>query len=212
VDRNDFASGTSSKSTKLVHGGVRYLQKAIMELDYEQWKLVKEALRERKTFLHIAPHLSSHLPIMLPIYTWWKLPYYWAGCKMYDLLAGSENMESSYLMSKGKSLQQFPMLKSDGLVGSIVYYDGQHNDSRMNISLIMTAIHYGAVALNHVEVTELLKRKDAEGNERICGASVKDRLTGDTFNIKAKVGFLSRIRAKLKLLTGRDQCNGSILR
>src|SRR5262245_28030336 len=158
--------GTSSKSTKLVHGGVRYLQKAVMELDYEQFKLVREALHERRIFLQTAPYLSAMLPIMLPIYKYvyvyldapmvfnchryWQVPYYWMGCKMYDVLAGKENMESSYLMSKWKALETFPMLKSDGLVGALVYYDGrdpldalerkltwmtrlgQHNDSRMN--------------------------------------------------------------------------------
>ncbi|OJA15388.1 hypothetical protein AZE42_11319 [Rhizopogon vesiculosus] len=119
VEREDFASGTSSKSTKLVHGGVRYLQKAVFELDYEQYKLVREALRERRVFLQTAPYLSHMLPIMLPIYKYWQVPYYWSGCKLYDLLAGKENMESSYLMSKGKALEQFPMLKSDGLVGAV---------------------------------------------------------------------------------------------
>jgi len=116
--------GTSSKSTKLVHGGVRYLQKAVMELDYDQYKLVREALHERRIFLQTAPYLSQMLPIMLPIYKYWQVPYYWAGCKMYDVLAGKENMETSYLMSKGKALETFPMLKSDGLVGALVYYDG----------------------------------------------------------------------------------------
>jgi glycerol-3-phosphate dehydrogenase len=115
--------GTSSKSTKLVHGGVRYLQKAVMELDYDQYKLVREALHEGRIFLQTAPYLSQMLPIMFPIYKYWQVPYYWAGCKMYDVLAGKENMETSYLMSKGKALEAFPMLKSDGLVGSLVYYD-----------------------------------------------------------------------------------------
>ncbi len=107
VERDDFSSGTSSKSTKLVHGGVRYLQKAVMELDYEQYKLVKEALRERRIFLETAPHLSHMLPILLPLYAWWQLPYYYAGCKMYDILAGKENMESSYWMTKSRALEAF---------------------------------------------------------------------------------------------------------
>jgi glycerol-3-phosphate dehydrogenase len=119
-----FSIGTSSKSTKLVHGGVRYLQKAIFELDYDQYKLVREALHERRIFLQTAPYLSSMLPIMLPVYKYWQVPYYWAGSKLYDLLAGKENMESSYLMSKGKALETFPMLNSTGLIGAIVYYDG----------------------------------------------------------------------------------------
>jgi glycerol-3-phosphate dehydrogenase len=182
VERDDFSAGASSKSTKLVHGGVRYLQKAIMELDYEQWKLVREALHERRIFLQTAPYLSSMLPIMLPVYKYWQLPYYWAGCKMYDLLAGRENMESSYAMGKGRALETFPMLKSDGLVGAIVYYDGQHNDSRMNVALIMTAVKYGAVVVNHTEVTKL--NKNDKG--KVCGARVKDNLTGEEWDVRAK--------------------------
>ncbi|KAG8214396.1 FAD dependent oxidoreductase-domain-containing protein [Butyriboletus roseoflavus] len=182
VERNDFSSGTSSKSTKLVHGGVRYLQKAVMELDYEQYKLVREALHERRIFLQTAPYLSHMLPIMLPLYKYWQVPYYYAGCKMYDILAGKENMESSYLMSKGKALELFPMLKSEGLVGAVVYYDGQHNDARMNVALIMTAVKLGATVANYCGVTEL--HKNAQG--KLVGAKVKDELTGWEFNVRAK--------------------------
>ncbi|KAF8746714.1 DAO protein, partial [Rhizoctonia solani] len=182
IERDDFSSGTSSKSTKLVHGGVRYLQKAVFELDYEQYKLVREALHERRVFLHTAPYLSHALPIMLPLYKYWQVPYYYAGCKMYDLLAGSQNMETSYLMSRGKALEAFPMLKREGLVGAVVYYDGQHNDSRMNVALIMTAVLHGAVATNHVSLTAL--RKNAAG--KIIGGRVKDELTGKEWEVKAK--------------------------
>lgn len=122
VERDDFASGTSSKSTKLVHGGVRYLEKAVFELDYNQYKLVREALRERRYFLDTAPHLSSWLPIMIPVDKWWKAPYFWAGTKAYDLLAGSENIESSYFLTKSKALDAFPMLKKENLFGALVYY------------------------------------------------------------------------------------------
>ncbi|GAA5929771.1 hypothetical protein JCM3775_006547 [Rhodotorula graminis] len=182
VERDDFSSGTSSKSTKLVHGGVRYLQKAVFELDYEQYKLVREALHERKTFLHTAPYLSHSLPIMLPVYTYWQIPYFFAGTKLYDLLAGKANMESSYVMSKGKALEAFPMLKDDGLTGAVVYYDGQHNDSRMNVALLLTAVQYGAVAANHCEVTSLIK--DGEG--KIKGARMRDVLTGREWETKSK--------------------------
>ncbi|KAG0032584.1 mitochondrial glycerol-3-phosphate dehydrogenase [Podila clonocystis] len=182
VERDDFSSGTSSRSTKLVHGGVRYLEKAVRELDIEQYKLVKEALNERANFLKIAPYLSYQLPIMLPIYKWWQVPYYWAGSKAYDLLAGHQGMESSYFLTKGKALDAFPMLKNDKLVGAMVYYDGQHNDSRMNVALGLTAVQYGAVIANHVEVVELLK----DENKRLCGARVKDTLTGKEFKVKAK--------------------------
>jgi glycerol-3-phosphate dehydrogenase len=122
VERDDFSSGTSSKSTKLVHGGVRYLEKAVKELDWNQYQLVREALKERSVFLKTAPHLSMSLPIMLPVYEWWKAPYFWAGTKVYDLLAGKENLESSYFLTRGKALEAFPMLKGDGLAGALVYY------------------------------------------------------------------------------------------
>uniref|UniRef100_A0A8C5PY59 Glycerol-3-phosphate dehydrogenase n=1 Tax=Leptobrachium leishanense TaxID=445787 RepID=A0A8C5PY59_9ANUR len=130
VERDDFSSGTSSRSTKLIHGGVRYLQKAIMKLDVEQYKLVKEALHERANLLEIAPHLSAPLPIMLPVYKWWQLPYYWVGIKAYDLVAGSQCLKSSYVLSKSKALELFPMLQKDKLVGAIVYFDGKEFDVR----------------------------------------------------------------------------------
>lgn len=125
IERDDFSSGTSSKSTKLVHGGVRYLEKAVKELDYSQYQLVRESLKERAVFLTTAPHLSMSLPIMLPVYDLWKAPYYWAGTKCYDFLAGKENLESSYFLTRGKALEAFPMLKGDGLVGALVYYGTQ---------------------------------------------------------------------------------------
>lgn len=170
VDRDDFASGTSSKSTKLVHGGVRYLEKAVWELDYNQYKLVKEALRERRFFLDIAPHLSSWLPIMIPVNKWWQAPYFWAGTKCYDFLAGHDNIESSYFLTKSKALDAFPMLKKQDLFGALVYYDGEHNDARMNVSIAMTAALYGATVLNHVEVTSLTK----DENGRLNGARLRD--------------------------------------
>ena len=188
VERDDFSAGTSSKSTKLVHGGVRYLEKAVWELDYNQYKLVKEALRERKYFLDTAPHLSMWLPIMLPLDKWWKAPYYWAGTKCYDLLAGKEGIETSYFLTKSKALDAFPMLKKTDLVGALVYYDGAHNDSRMNVSIAMTAALYGSTVVNHIEVTSL--EKDTNG--KLCGARVKDLVAekdgkkADEFSIRAR--------------------------
>ncbi|CAI4212463.1 unnamed protein product [Parascedosporium putredinis] len=172
IERDDFSSGTSSKSTKLVHGGVRYLEKAVWNLDYAQYQLVREALKERKYFLRTAPHLSMWLPIMLPIDRWWKAPYYWAGTKVYDMLAGSEGIESSYFLTKSKALDAFPMLKRTDLFGALVYYDGAHNDSRMNVSLAMTAALYGATVVNHMEVTRLLK----DDNGKLTGATLTDHI------------------------------------
>eukprot|EP00112_Aurelia_sp_Birch-Aquarium-sp1_P008696 Seg1964.6 transcript_id=Seg1964.6/GoldUCD/mRNA.D3Y31 product="Glycerol-3-phosphate dehydrogenase mitochondrial" protein_id=Seg1964.6/GoldUCD/D3Y31 len=190
VEKYDYACGTSSRSTKLIHGGVRYLQKAIFNLDIVEYKLVKEALHERANLLQIAPHLSDPLPIMLPVYKWWQVPYFWAGIKMYDLVAGRKLVKSSYFVNKEKALELFPMLKSENLCGAIIYYDGQHNDSRMNLAIALTAIRRGATCLNHVEVEELLKKKIRDENdvekEVVCGARVRDGVTGEEWDVHAK--------------------------
>ncbi|KAJ1971238.1 mitochondrial glycerol-3-phosphate dehydrogenase [Dimargaris xerosporica] len=186
VERDDFSAGTSSRSTKLVHGGVRYLEKAFWELDKEQYNLVKEALHERKTFLKIAPYLSIQLPIMIPVYKWWQLPYFWGGCKAYDFLAGKQGLESSYLLMRGKAVEAFPMLKKEHLKGALVYYDGQHNDSRMNVAIALTAISYGAVVANHAEVTSLIKEPEDGQEPVVRGAMVRDQLTGQEFPVRAR--------------------------
>lgn len=184
VERDDFSSGTSSKSTKLIHGGIRYLEKAIKHLDYDQYKLVQAALHERRYFLDIAPHLSSELPLILPVKNWWEVPYVWIGTKMYDLLAGANALQSSFFMSKEKALDTIPTLDADKMAGAVVYYDGQHNDARMNVTLATTAAFYGATVANHVEVTGL--EKDAAG--KISGATVKDALnpSDKPFSVRAK--------------------------
>lgn len=183
VEREDFASATSSRSTKLVHGGVRYLEKAFWQADYGQYLLVKEALAERRTFLNMAPHLSFPLPIMIPVYKWWQLPYYYIGVKMYDLIAGSANLEPSYLVSRTRALRLFPMLNENKLKGAIVYYDGSQNDARMNSSLAVSAIERGADILNYCEVTGLVKNEQG----KTCGAEVTDLETGDKYTVKSKV-------------------------
>jgi glycerol-3-phosphate dehydrogenase len=165
-------------------------------MDYEQYKLVKEALHERKTFLEIAPHLTSHLPIMIALHSWWQLPYFWAGAKMYDFLAGSQNMETSYFLGKGKTIERWNSIRKDNLVGSLVYYDGLHNDARMNVSLALTAVLEGAVVANHVEVTSLIK---GDGG-KIIGARMKDAFTGEQWStsstavINATGPFSDKIR------------------
>ncbi|NXM53793.1 GPDM protein, partial [Illadopsis cleaveri] len=187
LERDDFSSGTSSRSTKLIHGGVRYLQKAIMNLDFEQYRMVKEALEERAQLLHSAPHLSAPLPIMLPIYKWWQLPYYWVGIKLYDLVAGSQCLKSSYVLTKARALELFPMLRRDKLVGAIVYYDGQHNDARMNLAIALTAARYGAATANYTEVRHLLKSPDTgSGRQRVCGVRCRDVISGKEFDVRAK--------------------------
>eukprot|EP01097_Dermamoeba_algensis_P005887 TRINITY_DN3704_c0_g1_i1.p1 TRINITY_DN3704_c0_g1~~TRINITY_DN3704_c0_g1_i1.p1 ORF type:complete len:709 (-),score=180.95 TRINITY_DN3704_c0_g1_i1:1367-3493(-) len=186
VEREDFASGTSSRSTKLIHGGVRYLEKAVKQLDWEQFQLVREALHERKNLLKIAPHLSYKLPIMLPIPSLIWAPYYWVGTKLYDLVSGNQILESSYFLSKSKALEKFPMLREDSMAAAMVYYDGAHDDARMNVALALTAAQYGASIANYTEVVSLVKKKGENGRTVNCGAIVKDTLTGNTFEVKAK--------------------------
>lgn len=200
LEMDDFASGTSSRSTKLIHGGVRYLQKAILRFDREQYRMVKDALQERANLLHIAPHLASSLPIMLPLYRWWQVPYYWFGIKVYDFVAGNRRLDSSYYLSRSKALSLFPMLKKEKLFGAIVYYDGQHNDARMNLSIALSAIKHGATLVNHVMVTGLTKMKNCDDEDQICGVHCVDILTGEEFNVRAKTvinatgPFIDRIR------------------
>ncbi|CAI5437430.1 unnamed protein product [Caenorhabditis angaria] len=182
VELDDFSSGTSSRSTKLIHGGVRYLQAAIMKLDLEQYRMVKEALFERANLLEIAPHLSAPLPIMLPVYKYWQIPYYWSGIKAYDIVSGKRVLKNSFFISKAQALERFPMLRNESLKGALIYYDGQHNDARMNLAIILSAIRHGAACANHVRVDKLLK--DADG--KVIGAHVRDQISGAEWDIKAK--------------------------
>lgn len=182
VERDDFAAGTSSRSTKLIHGGVRYLEQAVKKLDKGQWNLVRDALHERATVIKLAPHLAHPLPLVTPLYNWFGIPYYRIGLKMYDWLAGKSNLKPSRFLSAKKAKKSFPMLKAKGLRGGVLYYDGQFDDARMNVTLAMTAIQQGAVVLNHVEVVSLRKE-----NGKLTGATVRDRFTGASLPVKAKV-------------------------
>lgn len=148
--------------------------------------MVKEALSERANLIQIAPHLSYPLPIMLPVYKLWQVPYYWVGIKAYDLVAGDQTLKSSYFISKEKALELFPMLKKEKLCGAIVYYDGQHNDARMNISIALTAARLGANVANHCAVTELLHEIDENGKKRVIGAKCFDRYNQKEFTVRAK--------------------------
>ncbi|MFO1518348.1 MAG: FAD-dependent oxidoreductase [bacterium] len=182
IEKDDFASGTSSKSTKLIHGGVRYLEQAVKKLDRVQLNLVRDALHERATLLKIAPHLTRPLAILTPLYKWYEGPYYRIGLKMYDWLAGRTNLIPSRWMKREEALQKFPMLKKEGLRGGVVYADGQFDDARMNVSIALTAAEEGAVVINHMEVLALQKKFD-----KISGAIVKDRLGNGEFSVQAKV-------------------------
>ncbi|KAK4435974.1 Glycerol-3-phosphate dehydrogenase SDP6, mitochondrial [Sesamum alatum] len=188
VEREDFSSGTSSRSTKLIHGGVRYLEKAVFNLDYGQLKLVFHALEERKQVIDNAPHLCHALPCMTPCFNWFEVIYYWMGLKMYDLVAGRRLLHLSRYYSAQESVELFPTLARKGkdrsLKGAVVYYDGQMNDSRLNVALACTAALAGAAVLNHAEVVSFLRD---EGTGRIIGARIRNNLSGKEFDTYAKV-------------------------
>lgn len=183
VERDDFASGTSSRSTKLIHGGVRYLELAVKHFDRSQFNLVRDALKERAVLLRIAPHLAHPIPLVTPLYNWLEVPYYLTGLKLYDWLAGRANLHPSRFVDAKEALQRFPMLKAEGLRGGVVYYDGQFDDARMNVSLALTAARHGAVVANHVEVEDLLKNDDGS----VAGALMRDRYgDGGSFAVRAR--------------------------
>ncbi len=171
VERDDFAAGTSGRSTKLIHGGIRYLESAVKNLDPGMYHLVSEALAERAHLLHAAPYMARPLATLIPLYTWWEIPYMYIGAKVYDLIAGSRRaVPEAYYISRDEALYQFPLLNGEGLKGGIVYYDGMHNDTRMNLMIALTAAQNGAALANYLEVTTILK--DEAG--RASGVRVRD--------------------------------------
>jgi glycerol-3-phosphate dehydrogenase len=167
LEQSDFGKGTSSRSTKLVHGGVRYLQQGNIPL-------VMEALKERGLLLQNAPHLVRNLEFVVPNYLWWEAPFYGVGLKMYDLLAGQHGFGPSRILSRDEVLQHIPTLEPDGLRGGVVYHDGQFDDSRLLINLLQTAVEQGASVLNYARVTALVK--DAPGH--VTGLTFRDEENG----------------------------------
>ena len=180
IDKHDIADGTSSKSTKLLHGGVRYLEMAVKKLDRAQYDLVKEGLFERGVLLQNAPHLARPLALVTPLYSWFEIPYIYAGLLLYDVLAGRKGLGHSYVIRRKEALRRFPMLKREGLKAGVVYYDAQFNDARMAVALALTAQQHGAVVANHLAATALEK-----AGGRVCGARVRDAISGETFTIRA---------------------------
>ncbi len=174
VEQNDFAKATSSRSTKLIHGGLRYLQQGNLSL-------VIEALKERGILCANAPHLVHHLPFLVPNYHWWEGPFYGIGLKFYDLLAGKLGLEPSCHLSRRETLAAIPNLERKGLRGSIRYYDGQFDDARLAICLAKTAADHGAVALNYMKATSLIKKGGL-----IAGLNATDMETGKHYAIQAK--------------------------
>jgi len=176
VEAHDFGKGTSSRSTKLVHGGVRYLEQGNIPL-------VMSALKERGLMRQNAPHLVHDLTFIVPHYSWWEAPFYGIGLKLYDLLAGRYGFGASRLLSKEETLERLPALEPDELRGGVVYYDGQFDDARLLIHLAMTAADHGAVLVNYCPATGLLR--DAEGY--INGVTARDEESGEELTLPARM-------------------------
>jgi glycerol-3-phosphate dehydrogenase len=176
VEREDFGKGTSSRSTKLVHGGVRYLEQGNISL-------VMEALKERGLLLRNAPHIVHDLPFVVPNYSWWEAPFYGIGMKVYDLLAGKYNFGRSSVLSLAETLERLPTIQQEGLRGGVLYHDGQFDDSRLLTHLLATAVDHGATVVNYAEVISTLK--DDAGF--ISGVVIEDRESDESYNAHAKV-------------------------
>src|ERR1044072_4180891 len=175
LEQADFAKGTSSRSTKLVHGGVRYLAQGDIQL-------VREASIERGLLWRNAPHLVKNQTFIIPIYTWFDRLKYTIGLKLYDWISGRLSLGSSVFIPRSKALQKLPNIKAEGLVGGVQYHDGQFDDSRLAINLVQTIIEKGGVALNYMKVTGLVK----ENGKQISGVKLTDVETGRSFACKAK--------------------------
>ena len=175
-EQHDFGKGTSSRSTKLVHGGVRYLEQGNVAL-------VMEALKERGMLRQNAPHLVSNLAFVVPNYDWWEAPFYGIGLKVYDVLAGKYGFGTSQMLSRAETLRRLPTIRTEGLRGGVVYYDGQFDDARLLIHLVQTAADHGATLLNYTKVTGITKGADGF----VDGLVAQDLESGDTWRVRAAV-------------------------
>ncbi|TVR40688.1 MAG: glycerol-3-phosphate dehydrogenase/oxidase [Cryomorphaceae bacterium] len=176
LEKSDFGKGTSSRSTKLLHGGVRYLAQG-------QIRLVYEALGERGLLLKAAPHLSSVVRFVIPVYSNYERFKYTAGLKVYDLMSGRLRIGRSRFVTREDTLRRLPNVKEEGLLGGVIYHDGQFDDARLLISIARTCFNMGACLLNHVRVKSLVK--NAKG--RITGLTAKDELSNEKYEIKARM-------------------------
>ncbi|MGP1629223.1 MAG: FAD-dependent oxidoreductase [Giesbergeria sp.] len=174
IEAFDFAKGTSSRATKLVHGGVRYLAQGNIAL-------VREALHERTTLLHNAPHLAQPLPFVMPSYHCWETPFYGVGLKMYDALAGKAGLGSTQFLSRARTLECLPTVRPQGLKGSVKYWDGQFDDARLALALARTAARAGAVLVNYVEATGLVHEAG-----KIAGVVCRDSESGKEMTLRSR--------------------------
>jgi glycerol-3-phosphate dehydrogenase len=176
LEQHDFGKGTSSRSTKLVHGGVRYLEQGNIAL-------VMEALKERGLLRQNAPHLVGNLAFVVPNYDWWEAPFYGLGLKVYNALAGKYGFGTSEILTRDETLQRLPTIKTEGLRGGVVYYDGQFDDARLLVNLAQTAAEQGAVLLNYLQVIGITKGDDGF----VDGVVARDEESGREWTIGAKV-------------------------
>ncbi len=174
VEQGDFAQATSSRSTKLIHGGVRYLRQGNLSL-------VRSALREREVLLQNAPQLVRPIRFVIPHYAWWEAPYFAAGLKLYDALAGSRSLGTSRHLSRAETLERIAGISSCGLRGGVEYYDAQFDDSRLAIALAQTFSGLGGVAMNYARAVALLK-----SGGRVAGVRVRDLESGAEIEIRAR--------------------------
>lgn len=175
LEAHDFAKGTSSRSTKLVHGGVRYLEQGDIPL-------VLEALKERGLLHRNAPHLVHHLSFIVPRYKWWEGPFFGIGMKVYDALAGRLNLAPSKILSREETIRKIPNIEIENLLGGVEYFDGQFDDARLAITLAQTAADHGATLLNYARVTGLSK-----SGGMVNGVLCRDEESGHTMTLNAKV-------------------------
>ncbi len=182
LEAGDFAGATSSAATKIIHGGVRYLEEAIKGADLQEYHVLVRALHERVRMLENAPHLTGKLEFLVPGYHWIDVAYLDVGLKIYDWLAGPGRISPSKYLSQEETLKRMPGLNQNGLVGSVAYADGQFDDTRYNITLVQTFSEAGGNTLNYARVTDF--KREAGG--KISGVVVKDQLTEETFTVNAK--------------------------
>ena len=174
LESMDFAKGTSSRATKLVHGGVRYLAQGNIAL-------VREALHERTTLLRNAPHIAQPLAFVMPSYKLLDTPFYGVGLKMYDALAGKAGLGSTQFLGAGATTKLLPTVQTKGLKGGVKYWDGQFDDARLALALARTAAAKGALLVNYCAVTEL-----AQQNGRVVGLKCRDTETDQAYTVHAK--------------------------
>jgi glycerol-3-phosphate dehydrogenase len=186
VDGGDFASAASSASTKLVHGGVRYLEQAVKKLDMGEYHMVQAALGERIVMLRNAPHLAHATEFLVPVFSWMQAAYYQIGLKMYDWIAGQDNLFPSRFLSREEAVRRMPLLKEAGLYGAVSYSDGQFDDSRYDLSLVETFVEAGGEPLNYARVVRF--SRDTSG--KLKAATARDQISGNEFTIQAR-GFVN---------------------